>query len=273
MVSWPPLGTRVTVRYRRPPGSVPPLTDAIGRLLAFDPLVRVQTKEGAIVECAPTDVVALRALTDAPVRTSEIRALEHAAASVTLAWPGIERTWLNGWLLRAGHPSSQVNIAVPLDISARVDEIPAILAWYGLRNLTPRLLIPDRLLRPPPGLDCDHIETVLVRPLESHAGVTLDDGGHASVTVGEFARATVTDAPDGTRWLGLWDLRAADGAISDLSDLEALLAWGSRRGAARGYLRVGHDEPGASALAERLGFRLHHRNRYFLARADGWDTV
>ena len=59
MVSWPDLGTRVTVRYRRPAGSVPPLTDAVGHLLAVDPLVRVQTKTGAVVEFASTDVVAL----------------------------------------------------------------------------------------------------------------------------------------------------------------------------------------------------------------------
>ncbi|HZC51844.1 MAG TPA: GNAT family N-acetyltransferase, partial [Mycobacterium sp.] len=32
MISWPDLGTRVTVRYRRPAGSVPPLTDAVGHL-------------------------------------------------------------------------------------------------------------------------------------------------------------------------------------------------------------------------------------------------
>ena len=76
MVSWPDLGTRLTVRYRRPAGSVPPLTDAVGHLLALDPLVRVRTKTGAVVEFAAADVVALRVLTDAPVRTADIRALE-----------------------------------------------------------------------------------------------------------------------------------------------------------------------------------------------------
>ncbi|PBJ65752.1 GNAT family N-acetyltransferase, partial [Mycobacterium avium subsp. hominissuis] len=63
MFSWPDPGTRVTVRYRRPPGSVPPLTDAVGRLLTVDPTVRVQTKTGTVVEFAPADVVALRVLT------------------------------------------------------------------------------------------------------------------------------------------------------------------------------------------------------------------
>ena len=63
MVSWPDLGTRVTVRYRRRAGSMPPLTDAVGHLLAVNPVVRVQTKTGAVVECAPADVVAVRTLT------------------------------------------------------------------------------------------------------------------------------------------------------------------------------------------------------------------
>jgi hypothetical protein len=93
MVSWPDPGTRVTVRYRRPAGSVPPLTDAVGHLLAVDPIVRVRTKTGAVVEFAPSDAVALRVLTDTPIRTSQIRALEHAAAA---AWPGSEQLWLEG---------------------------------------------------------------------------------------------------------------------------------------------------------------------------------
>ncbi len=91
MVSWPEVGTRVTVRFRRPVGSVPPLTDVVGHLLDVAPLVRVQTKTGGVVQFAPEDVVALRLLSDTPVRASEIRALEHAAA---LAWPGVEHDWL-----------------------------------------------------------------------------------------------------------------------------------------------------------------------------------
>jgi hypothetical protein len=158
MVAWPDLGTRVTVRYRLPAGSVPPLTDAVGHLLAIDPVVRVRTKAGAVAECAPADVVALRVLTDAPVRTDEIRALEAAGG------PEGERAWLDGWLLRAGDgPGLDANSAVPLDISAGPDSIPAIVAWYAQRGLTPRLAIPDRLLRPPPGLDSEYTEKVLVR--------------------------------------------------------------------------------------------------------------
>jgi N-acetylglutamate synthase len=300
MVSWPDLGTRVTVRYRRPAGSVPPLTDAVGHLLAVDPEVRVRTKTGAVVAFAPADVVALRVLTDAPVRASQIRALEQAAAA---AWPGVEHVWLDGWLLRAGHGATlSANSALPLGISAHVGTIPAIVAWYDQRNLTPWLAAPDRLLRLPPGLAGAHAERVLVCDLsdasarEPDASITFSarpdaawlriHGGKIPVDVltavvdgelafgahpsGGVARAAVTDAPDGTRWVGLSEVRAVDdqsAAVPAARLCEALLTWGAQRGASRGYLRV--HEADATAMAESLGFRPHHRTRYFLATAAG----
>ena len=278
MFSWPDLGTRVTLRYRRPAGSVPPLTDAVGHLLAVDPVVRVRTKTGAVVEVAADDVVALRVLTDAPVRTSEIRALEHAAAA---AWPRGERVWLEGWLLHAGNG---INVAVPLDVSARADTVAAIAAWYERRGLTPRLAIPDRLLAVPPGLSGEHTERVLVRDVsasdsaEPDPSITLSArvdvidgelmvGIHSGAAV---ARAAVTDAPDGTRWVGLSATRAADDPATTAT-CEALLACAAAHGATRGYLVV--PGTGATALADALGFRAHHRRRYFEARSFAWDTV
>jgi hypothetical protein len=292
MISWPDPGTRVTVRYRRPAGSVPPLTDAVGHLLAVDPIVRVRTKTGAVVEFAPSDAVALRVLTDTPIRTSQIRALEHAAAA---AWPGSEQLWLEGWLLRAGHGGGlAANSAVPLGISAQADAVPAIVEWYAARGLTPRLAVPERVLTPPPGLTVEHTEGVVVRDLSGGAArvagppVTLsprpDDawlrvsGGEIPVEVltavigGELAfgrhadtavaRAAVTDAPDGTRWVGISAVhRFPDaGERSAAAVCEALLAWGADRGATRGYLRT--PDTGATTLAAALGFRPHHRRRY-----------
>ncbi|MFZ0902781.1 MAG: GNAT family N-acetyltransferase [Mycobacterium sp.] len=289
MVSWPPPGTRVTVRYRRAAGSIPPLTDAVGHLLDIEPLVRVQTKTGAVVQFAPADVVAVRALSDAPVRTSQIRALEHAAA---FAWPGVEQQWLDGWLLRAGHGvTSRANSAVPLDVSASTATIPAIVDWYTRRGLTPRLAIADRLLRLP-GVG-EQTYAVLVRDVHSakpDPSVRLLDrpddawlhlyrrevpadvltavvdgelvfGMHTDLAV---ARASVTDAPDGTRWVGLSAMRVADqDAGRALS--EALLAWGAAGGATRGHVRILEDDHAAAGLAQSLGFALHHRARYFTA--------
>jgi N-acetylglutamate synthase len=288
MVSWPQPGTRVTVRYRRPAGSVPPLTDAVGHLLGIEPVVRVRTKTGTVVQFAPADAIAVRVLSDAPVRTSQIRALEHAAA---LAWPGVEQHWLDGWLLRAGRGVTlRANSAVPLDISASSATIPAIVDWYTRRGLAPRLAIADRLLRMPgvgeqanavlvrdvPTAGPDSSVRISARPddawlrlygrkvpvdvLTAVVDGELAFGMHAELAV---ARASVTEAPDGTRWVGLSELRVADqGAGRALC--EALLAWGGARGATRGYVRILDDDP-AAGLAHSLGFALHHTARYFAA--------
>jgi N-acetylglutamate synthase len=292
MVSWPELGTRVTVRFRRPVGSVPPLTDAVGHLLDVTPLVRVQTKSGGVVQFAPEDVVALRMLSDTPVRASEIRALEHAAA---LAWPGVEHYWLDGWLLRAGHGVTRTaNSAVPLDFSADQSAIPLIADWYRRRGLTPLLAIPDRLLRfSDPG---EHANWMLVRDVhtaehdpsvelsshpddewlrhQSHA-VPVDvltaviDGELAFGRVADTAtaRASVTHAPGGTRWVGISQVRAVDPAAGR-ELCAALLAWGAARGATRGYIRIPDGDPDAAALARSLGFVLHHQARFVTVTAE-----
>jgi len=287
MVSWPQPGTRVTVRYRRPAGSVPPLTDAVGHLLGIEPLVRVQTKTGAVVQFAPADVVAVRALSDAPVRTSQIRALEHAAA---FAWPGVEQQWLDGWLLRAGRGVTyQANSAVPLQVSASPAAIPAIAAWYTRRGLTPRLAIADRLLRLPgvgeranavlvidvSTADPDPSVRLSARPDDAwlrlyHREVPIDvltavvDGELVFATHADkaVARASVTDAPDRTRWVGLSAMRVAD-QDDGRALCKALLAWGAARGATRGYVRVLDGDHATAGLAHSLGFALHHRARYF----------
>ena len=65
---WPSVGTRVVIRYRRPTGSVPPLTDVIGYLMETDPVVMVRTKTGDVVEIAPADVVIVKAVGEPPPR-------------------------------------------------------------------------------------------------------------------------------------------------------------------------------------------------------------
>lgn len=288
----PQVGTRVSVRYRRPPGAVPPLTDAVGVLLQVDPLVRVQTKAGDVVEFAPADVVTVRRLTDVPVRNSEIRAVEHAAA---LAWPGVEQEWLHGWLLRAGHGSTRrANSAVPLDFSANVAAVPAIADWYTRRGLRPLLAVPDRLLRLPDDTPTEIETRTMVRDLENvqtRSDVTLHPSPSAewldcyardvpldvltAVVDGELVfgmdggvavgRAAVTPAPDGTRWVGLSAVRVAEsdrrqGHATALCT--ALLAWGAERGATRGYVQVVTDSAAALGLSQSLGFTSQHRCRY-----------
>jgi N-acetylglutamate synthase len=287
MVSWPELGTRVSVRYRRPAGSVPPLTDVIGHLLETTPQVRVQTKTGGVVHFAPDDAVALRPLSDTPVRASEIRALEHADA---MAWPGVEQHWLDGWFLRAGYRDTyDANSAVPLDKFANQGTIPAIVDWYRSRDLTPRLSVADRLLRLPDEgeganwvlvrdvhaaepdrsvrLETEptavHLRDIPIDELTAVADGELIFGTHAGDAA---ARASVTDSPDGTRWVGLSTIQSAEPDAAHTL-CEALLAWGASRGATRGYIRVRDGDRAAAALARSLGFVLHHHARYVTVAA------
>jgi N-acetylglutamate synthase len=292
----PAVGTRVMVRYRLPAGSVPPLTDVIGHLLAVGPTLRVRTKRDDVVEIAAADVVAIKALAAAPVRTSEIRNLEHAAA---LAWPGVEQQWLDGWLLRFGHGSTRrANSAVPLDVSTGSDP-SAIIDWYATRGTAPLVAAPDRLFRVPPGVPVDAENLVMVSDLTSgqpDATVTMAarpdddwlrlyrrempvdvltavvDGEVAFATIAEAAvgRAAITGSPDGTRWVGLSAVHVVEEARRrGLARLlcSALLAWGAERGATRAYVQVLADNATATRLFESMVFSIHHRSRYVDARS------
>jgi N-acetylglutamate synthase len=297
VVQLPDVGTRISLRYRLPAGSVPPLTDVVGHLLQTEPHILVQTKTGAVHEIAPDDVVAVKALTHAPVRTSRIRATEHAAA---LAWPGTEQEWVDGWLLRAAHGhTNRANSAVPLGVDADATALPAIIEWYERRDQKPWLAVADRLLRAPAGAPA-HLETVvMVRDLPGggpdanvviapapDAGwlriyqrrVPVDvltavvDGIVTFAALGDAAvgRAAVTAAPDGTLWAGISAVRVDEGQrrMGHARLLcSALLDWATGQGARHCYVQVLADNPGAIALYEQLGFTTQHRARYLDARS------
>jgi ribosomal protein S18 acetylase RimI-like enzyme len=288
------VGARVVVRFRLPAGSVPPLTDVIGHLEAVGPTLTVRTKRGETVDISADDVVTIKALSAAPVRTGDIRNLEHAAA---LAWPGVEHSRVGGWLLRYGQGiTRRANSAVPLGVSA-AGEIGAVVDWYSARGVSPLVAAPDRLLRIPRGVPTDAETVIMTGELGSGGSGAVDiaawpdadwlrlyersvpvdvltavvDGEVAFATTGGAAvgRAAVTDAPDGTRWVGLSAVHVVEkarrrGLARDLC--AALLAWGGERGATRAYVQVLADNTAASRLYESMGFSIHHRSRY--VRAD-----
>jgi ribosomal protein S18 acetylase RimI-like enzyme len=257
----------------------------------------VKTKSGAVVEFSPDDVVSVRELSDVPVRTSQIRALEHAAA---LAWPGTEQHWERGWLLRAadGH-TNRANSAVPLALEAGMDALPAIIDWYAERGLKPSLALADRLLRHPG--DAGWAETrVMVRdlpyddagapdpavafaphpdddwlrlyereiPVEVLTAVLDGTVTFARLDDAAVGRGAITTGPDGVVWAGLSGVRVAAahrrrGKARRLCS--ALLTWAAERGATRAYVQVLVDNAAATALYQSMGFRLHHRARYLEA--------
>ncbi len=266
--------------------------DVVGHLVQSGPLVRVRSSDGVIHECRHADVLYVRRLTDRPVKNSAIRAVEHAAA---LAWPGSEHQWLDGWLLRAGPGAGlAANSAVPLDMFAHTNTIPAIIDWYAQRDLPPCLAVPERLLRLPEGIPARLETRTLVCELAAGTPpeqVTLTDrpgpdwpadvpvGPLTAVVDGELvfasipgvaiARGAVTEAPDGTRWLGVTGLRIAENMRRrghGRAICAALRAWGSERGATRGYAQLPTDDRGAFAFFEAIGFAGQHRTRYLDAR-------
>jgi ribosomal protein S18 acetylase RimI-like enzyme len=293
----PPVGTRVMVRHRLPAGTVPPLTDVVGHLVQTAPTLGVRTKRGDVVAVAVDDVVVIKALAAAPIRTADIRNLEHAAA---LAWPGVEQQWVGGWFCRFGHGvTRRANSAVPLDFTVSTD-MAEVADWYAARSAAPLASVPDRLFRVPPGRSTEAENLVMacdIGPGDPPDAVALTarpddewmriyerevpvdvltaviDGTvtFAEVAGAAAARAAVTAAPDGTRWLGLSAFNVAEdqrrrGHARSLC--AALLSWGADQGATRAYTQVLADNAAAINLFESMGFALHHRSRYLRA-----DTV
>ncbi|OBF91217.1 GCN5 family acetyltransferase [Mycobacterium sp. 852002-51152_SCH6134967] len=296
MPGLPAIGTRVTVRYRRPAGSTPPLTDVVGHVVDSGAALEIRTKRGVVVRVDVDDVVAIKELPAAPVRTADIRNVEHAAA---LAWPGVEQEWLGGWLLRAaGGHTHRGNSAVPLGFDADARAVPAIVSWYGERGLTPWLSIPDRLLHPiekPPHLETEFMtsdlsdqvvdERVTVTeapdagwlhlyrrsvPVDVLTAVIDGEVAFATIPGAAVGRAAVTTAPCGRRWVGLSAVRVdertrGEGLARALCS--TLLGWGTQRGATGGYAQVLVDNAVALGLYRSMGFQTQHRSRYVDARS------
>ncbi|MFN0141868.1 MAG: GNAT family N-acetyltransferase [Mycobacterium sp.] len=291
MSRWPALGSRVSMRFRQAGGGQ---TDVIGHLCALSPLITIRTKSDGMVTISPDDVVTMRELSHAPIRASEIRNLEYAAA---LAWPGTEQHWHSGWLLRAGGGhTSRANSAVPLDFSSSLADVNEIVSWYDKRGLKPLLALPDRLV--PVRNEGTKQTRVMVRDLDPagvNATATLAarpdaawlacyqrdvpeevltaviDGEvvFASVADAAVGRGAVTSAPDGTVWLGISAVHVTDTQRRSghaTAVCGALQTWGRDHGAQRVYVQVLEDNHAATALYASLGFGLHHRHRYVDAR-------
>ncbi|GAB0104410.1 GNAT family N-acetyltransferase [Nocardia sp. JMUB6875] len=209
----PPIGKRVVVRYRLPAGYPQPLTDVIGELTATDPLT-VRTADGQVVSIAWDRVVAWKAVGPRPIRTSEIRALEAAAAD---GWPGLMRSWVDGWLLRAGDGyTNRANSAVPLggsDGPALMDDetLRRIGEWYTAHGLPLVLQLPDRLATAPAGWRSWNETRVLAADI---ANIMLPQGP---------PMVRFTSDPDGA-WLSMHRHRGGDTDVGSTPVVDVLTA-------------------------------------------------
>lgn len=143
-------GDRVVIRRRR--GNH--LTDIIGHVVTLDPLVVRPQAVGGLPSTAPAleipvaDVQVIRRLSPRRIRNSDIRAVETAYAR---AFPGQERTLIDGWLTRAGSSiAERSNSATPIGHSAGFAAVPLaeITEFYRARNMPAQLLIPERIGAP-----------------------------------------------------------------------------------------------------------------------------
>ncbi|KWX67284.1 GNAT family N-acetyltransferase [Mycobacterium sp. NAZ190054] len=297
MTELPEVGTRVSLRYRLPTDSDRPMTDVVGHVVESGgdagAVVRIRTRHGDIVEIAAEDVLAVRVVPEMPVRTGEIRNLEHAAA---LGWPGTEWHWHGGWLLRHGHGvTRRANSAVPLRFSS-FSEVADVRDWYTARGLPALVSAPDRLLRLPDGITTDAENLVMTTdiavaavpgvsvtatpddtwlalyrrnvPVDVLTAVVDGEVGFGEVAHAAVGRVAVTAAPDGTRWAGISAVHVSEdarrrGLARRLC--QGLLDWAHDRGATRAYVQVVSDNSAARALYESMGFRVHHRSRYVRA--------
>src|SRR5258705_6356963 len=83
-------------------------------------------------------------------------------------------------------------------------------------------------------------------------------------------RGSVTESPDGTRWVGLSAVHVVEtarrrGLARELCG--SLSSWGAERGATRAYVQVLADNAVATRLYESMGFSVHHWSRYVDARS------
>ena len=212
-------GDRVVVRYRLggaapadwrhspnpAPASAaaPTMSDVTGFLveradpntesLSSDLLIE---RDGTVESIPRESIVSIRLLSAQPVRNSAIRDLEHAAA---LAWPGVESTWIDGWLARAGAGfSRRANSAVPLDRSARADAptLRTIASWYAERDLPVLLALPERLIaaRTVGGEPASPTVHILTRDLDDFSAAT-DDFQNPGTELGPTGELAVELAP------------------------------------------------------------------------------
>ncbi|MFZ2509960.1 MAG: GCN5 family acetyltransferase [Gordonia sp. (in: high G+C Gram-positive bacteria)] len=155
-------GDRVVVRYRLGAGGpddwraasgsnpsftrAPSLSDITGFLRSSDTAALSIERDGVLEQVPVAAITAIRQLSARTVRNTEVRAVERR---LTDAVGAAETATLDGWTVLHSPDSSAVraNAAVPLEFGANAGALEKIRAWYTERGSTPRVIVPERLLR------------------------------------------------------------------------------------------------------------------------------
>ncbi len=138
------VGRRVVVRYRRPEGSHPPLTDVVGVVTGTDDeSLTVEGTRGPVT-VRRVDVVVVKAVPPAPVR----RGRPHRAIGTTElerlmadGWRAVQEEWQGDWLLRASSGfTGRGNSVLPLGDAGLplAQAVERAEGWYARRDLPPR---------------------------------------------------------------------------------------------------------------------------------------
>jgi ribosomal protein S18 acetylase RimI-like enzyme len=276
------------------PSGGPAMTDVIGTCLSWDGTTCVVAPESGPPVTIPLDLV----VTGKPVppRASvrqRVSARDAERHSLPL-WPHVERVPLGEWELRTdpapvGRLLKRANSCLALgDPDLPLPEAAEqVRAFYASRGR-------DALAQVERGSEVDAGLSGLgwVHVPGGDAHFLLTSLAHASRLVGpdleveveeDGPRVRVVRRVDGREvgsgraavdgdWLGVHALEVAPehrrqghaGAM-----MAGVLGWGAERGATTVWLHVETDNVPALALYDRLGFRVHHTNRYLVAPPPG----
>src|SRR3954447_22531669 len=285
------VGKRVVVRRLVPgetgPSGGPAMTDVLGTCVSWDETTCVVAPDSGPHVTIPLELIVTGKPVPARASVRQRVSAREAERHVGPLWPLVERAALGEWELRTdpapvGRLLKRSNSCLAFGDPGMPPAAAAetVRAFYTARGREPLAQVErgseaDAALTslgwaPVPGGDSHFLLTSVAHAVRL-AGADLDvsleaDGPRVHVVRRVDGREVGSGraAVDGD-WLGVHalvvepDLRGHGHATAMMA---ALLEWGAEQGATTVWLHVETDNGPALSLYDRLGFRIHHSNRY-----------